>query len=247
MRRQTLFILASLLIASCGRAPDKPQSPGAKPLAETQTDATASVDDILKNYVDAIGGKAAVERTQTQIAQVVNAGKVEFEIYKKAPNKWLYGNPDVWEGFDGATAWQQKAGADTIDLGADFGRTMTRVLAIHRAINLRKFFPQLELKGTEKVGAEDTYLVEGRPAEGHSHRFYFSKKTGLLIREIFTFDLNGTPNERDVYHEDYREVEGVKVPFIFRQEGQRPATLKFTEIKHNVPIDDAKFVKPSRQ
>ena len=49
-----------------------------------------------------------------------------------------------------------------------------------------------------------------------------------------------------VEFEDYREVDGVKLPFSRRW--SRPGftfTQKFDEIKHNVEIDDARFAKPA--
>jgi hypothetical protein len=45
--------------------------------------------------------------------------------------------------------------------------------------------------------------------------------------------------------DDYREVEGVKVPFTTRLVTPTSSTtLKFTEIKLNDPIGDDRFDKP---
>jgi hypothetical protein len=52
----------------------------------------------------------------------------------------------------------------------------------------------------------------------------------------------------EVYLEDYKEVDGIKIPFTVKQ--VTPAfsfTIKLAEVKHNVPIDDAKFNKPAGQ
>jgi hypothetical protein len=45
------------------------------------------------------------------------------------------------------------------------------------------------------------------------------------------------------HYEDYREVDGVKLPFLVREESLLGLSFvyKITEIKHNVQIDDAKF------
>jgi hypothetical protein len=47
-------------------------------------------------------------------------------------------------------------------------------------------------------------------------------------------------------HTDYREVDGVKVPFIIYPVQDAHFTFKLTEVKHNMPIDDAVFVKPKK-
>jgi len=49
-----------------------------------------------------------------------------------------------------------------------------------------------------------------------------------------------------LHYDDYKEVGGVKVPFTIRQEGSPNSTIKFKEIKHNLPIEDAKFDRPKR-
>jgi hypothetical protein len=48
-----------------------------------------------------------------------------------------------------------------------------------------------------------------------------------------------------VHLDDYREVDGLKVPFKVRFAFESfDITLRVTELKHNVPIDDAVFQKP---
>ena len=49
-----------------------------------------------------------------------------------------------------------------------------------------------------------------------------------------------------VEHQDYREVDGVKVPFIIHQIEDVHFTTKLTEVKHNGTIDDSVFVKTKK-
>jgi hypothetical protein len=63
-----------------------------------------------------------------------------------------------------------------------------------------------------------------------------------LVRYVET-PLGRNPTQID--YADYRDAEGVKVPFrwtIARPGGR--TTLQVDEIQQNVPIDDAKFAKP---
>ena len=50
--------------------------------------------------------------------------------------------------------------------------------------------------------------------------------------------------------EDYREVEGLKLPFMITvssvDRGSLPITRAFAEIKLNVRVDDSKFDKPGQ-
>jgi hypothetical protein len=50
----------------------------------------------------------------------------------------------------------------------------------------------------------------------------------------------------EIYFDDYRDVSGVKVPFVNRvvsAEGNR--LLKWSQVDANASIEDAKFTKPA--
>jgi hypothetical protein len=45
--------------------------------------------------------------------------------------------------------------------------------------------------------------------------------------------------------EDYREVDGVKVPFRLRRtEKGAVFNIRLTQVKFNAPVDETEFVKP---
>jgi hypothetical protein len=57
--------------------------------------------------------------------------------------------------------------------------------------------------------------------------------------------LNQIPEQVDF--EDYRDVDGVKVPFTVRISSVVPVnsqTLTVTELKHGVPVDESLFQLP---
>ena len=95
------------------------------------------------------------------------------------------------------------------------------------------------------VNGHDTYLVEGR-AEGRPPlRLYLDKDSGLLLRLVRYAQSPLGLNPTEVDYADYREADGVKVPF--RWTVARPGnrfTIQVEEMKQNVPVDDAKFAAP---
>ena len=85
-------------------------------------------------------------------------------------------------------------------------------------------------------------------ADGRTERLLFDAETGLLLRRIsYTRTMVGVIPEQTDF-EDYREVDGVKLPFTIRlatvDAGNPISTRKFDEIKLNPPIDDSKFNAP---
>lgn len=75
---------------------------------------------------------------------------------------------------------------------------------------------------------------------------YYDAETFLLLRSDMT--VNGPQGEFTLKTSvsDYREIDGVKVPFQLTQ-GLPMGTMgmRVSEIKNNVPIDDAMFAKPA--
>src|SRR5262249_6631127 len=83
------------------------------------------------------------------------------------------------------------------------------------------------------IGARAVYVIEATPAEGDPEIWSFDARTGLLIR----ID--------DTYFDDYREVDGVKLPFTVRTSSAAgKVIIKLDEIRHNVPIEETRFKNP---
>jgi photosynthetic reaction center cytochrome c subunit len=83
---------------------------------------------------------------------------------------------------------------------------------------------------------------EGKPPL----ELYFDEQSGLLVRLVRFGDsaLGFLPTQID--YADYRDSNGVKIPY--RWTLARPSgrfTIQVTELKQNIPVDDAKFVKPA--
>jgi hypothetical protein len=106
-------------------------------------------------------------------------------------------------------------------------------------------FSKVEVRGTEKVDDHDAYLVVGERAGKTPLQLYFDKESGLLVRLVRFGEtpLGRLPTQID--YADYKETGGVKIPL--RWTLARPGgrfTIQVSEVKQNVPVDDAKFAKP---
>jgi hypothetical protein len=256
-----IVIYALLLAVSAGAAlaQEKPQQTIApEASAAKATAAEPTVDQILDKYVQAIGGRQAVEKITSRVVkgtfEVSAMGlKGEIEVYAKAPNKTLRiqnisGVGEIREGYDGKIGWSQNPMMGLREKsGAELAATV-RSSDIHATIKTRQLYPKLEFKGKEKVGNRETYAILATPAEGAPVKMYFDTQTGLIAR--IDRDVE-TPEGRfhvETTADDYREVDGVMIAFAMREESSMSsAVIKLTEVKHNVAIDDAKFNKPSGQ
>lgn len=256
----TIIICALLFAAPTGAtiAQEKQQPAKAPEAAAKTTTAEPTVDQLLDKFVQAIGGRHAVEKITSRVAtgtfEVSTMGlKGEIEIYVKAPNKTLRiqrlsGVGEILDGYDGKIGWSQNPMVGLREKSGAELAAIARSSDLHAPIKTRQLYSKLEFKGKEKVGNRETYIILATPAEGAPVKMYFDTQTGLMART--DTDLE-TPEGRvhvETTTDDYREVDGVKIAFTLRQESSvGSAVIKLTEVKHNVAIDDAKFNKPSGQ
>ena len=212
-----------------------------------------SAEQILERYVQALGGRAAVERVTSRVWKGSRVGAdgvlVPEGVYAKAPNKLLtvtsYPNQVFRTGFDGARGWAwSNQGAR--ELPAEMQVQLRREAEFYKETRLKDIYSKLAVVGRETVGGREAYVVEAAPADGGSpEKLYFDAETGLLVRKYSEAKtvLGQFPTQTD--YEDYREVDGVKLPFAIRWSiPGRTWGRKITEVKQNVPLDDAQFNQP---
>ncbi|HJQ70398.1 MAG TPA: hypothetical protein VKA70_15580 [Blastocatellia bacterium] len=247
MKRIMTVILLSLGLAVASYAQEAKPKPA---------EGLPTADQIIEKYVQAMGGKAAMEKLNSRVTKgsfdipAMGAGGT-LEIYEKAPNKTIAiitipGFGVIREAYDGKVAWsedpatgmREKSGIELADarLEAEF----------HRATKLKQLFPTMTVKGKEKVGEKEAYVIEAKPAEGSAEKWYFDTQSGLLIRQDAERETPQGKMPVEVYLDDYKEVDGVKIPHSLRQTTPMyTINIKSEEVKHNVPVDDAKFAKPA--
>lgn len=259
MKFAMTIVICALLFALPAGGAFAQEKPAKAPEAAAKTStAEPTVDQILDKYEQAIGGRQAVEKITSRVTkgtfEIAAMGlKATMETYAKAPNKSLAiqnfsGVGEAREGYDGKIAWAQDPMTGLREKSGAELATTVRESDIHADIKTRQLYSKLELKGKEKVGDRETYVILATPAEGAPVKMYFDTQTWLLAREDTEIDTPQGKFPINATMEDYRDVDGVKMPFTIRVESPMGGmVIKTTEVKHNVAIDDAKFNKPSGQ
>jgi outer membrane lipoprotein-sorting protein len=234
--------------------------PASSTPAVQRTDANASgtkpeplpaVEQILDKYVQAIGGKAALLKQTSRVMKgTVTAPAFgatgTIELYAKSPNKQLTEMASsilgTWRlGFNGSLAWEEEDGEMK-----ELPVFPKREADFYLPVKLQELYPRIELKGKERVGSREAYLLEA-PRAGNPRRWYFDVETGLLLRTEARNAKGELLNRED--YSDYRAVDEVQIAFGIRQidEDGTELVIRLIEVKHNIPIDDAKFEKPRRR
>ena len=98
---------------------------------------------------------------------------------------------------------------------------------------------------TTTINDRPAQVLQGTSPGGTLAKLYFDRESGLLVRllRFAPSKVGRLPTQID--YADYRDVDGVKVPF--RWTVSRPGnrfTIQVEEMQQNVPVDDAKFAPP---
>jgi photosynthetic reaction center cytochrome c subunit len=216
--------------------------------------ALPTVEQVLNRYVEALGGKAAYEKLKTR---VMKGSQVRFdgtalplEVYQSSPNRLVSivttANGSVSSGFNGMTGWIKNPRGQRDMSGSQLAQ-MKRAAEFYGDLKLRELYPNTVLVGTEKVSEREAYVIQSPVEDKRTERLYFDMQTGLLVRILGLTEtiIGAIPDQTDF--SDYREVDGVKLPFTVQVSYVDPWigwTRKFTEIKHNLPVDEQRFSKP---
>jgi predicted Zn-dependent peptidase len=167
----------------------------------------------------------------------------------KMLNKLVTPMGEIVQGYDGKVFWaktpqgvrempaSQKGEVDgslfrdTFSLLQNFENSALTVQALEAA--------EVDGKAVEGIAVSD-------PARKLVVKLYVDAKTKLLVKKVYTGVLMGPPAETEEIYSDYREVEGMKVPFkvVFNQGGKKRAEQTTTEMKINPGVAEEAYKKP---
>ena len=257
-----VFGLSLALAALCGasaRAQTATQTPApaaaqAKPAA--QADAKLPAPELLfDNYVKGLGGEAALDKLKSRVMrgsiEIAPMGvKGTFESSQKAPQKslttmTLTGLGVMQQGFDGAVGWSKDPFTGLRELKGGELSAVQRAAYIN-PVGWRSTYSSMKTTGRSKVGDREVYVVEGAYAGDTPDKLYFDAQTGLLLRMDAVVDSPQGRVISETTFDDYREVDGVKVPHSVRASmGAATVVMRIDEVKHGVALEDKSFAKPA--
>lgn len=248
----TILLIAAFSFAAFAQKPDSSKPAEAKP---TPSPKLPSATEIVEKYVKAIGGRDAFKKRtsshQTAAVELSPMGvKGTVETFQRSDDRLLVkmnlaGIGEILTGYDGTNGWTVNPIQGNRVLAGKELLQMKRTAMFSRELAFDKLYKTLNVRGAENVGDRKTYVVVGASEGLPDDVYYFDAETGLLLRtDTVTVAAEGEQSVTTIY-EDYREVEGTKMPFKSR--AKTPAfeiISSVTDVKFNIPIEDAKFTQP---
>ncbi len=232
----------------------KAAPPMAPPEGKVDLSKLPSADTVVDKFVQAVGGEAAAEKITSRVATGTTTGfggrKFPLQIFDEMPDKIAlfthYPMGDSVTGYNGQEGWTSFPRRPAREMeGADLDAAKLDA-NLHLAIDLKKIFSELKVAPPQKIGDHEAYKILGMRPGLPPVEFYFDEDSGLLVREVryAQSPLGLYPTRID--YSDYREQDGVKIPFSWTTSHPRDsATVQLEQVQQNVPIDAAKFAKPA--
>jgi photosynthetic reaction center cytochrome c subunit len=211
-----------------------------------------TADELIGKYVAALGGAAAIQKIGSRMEKgtTVAGGKtVNVEIFSQTPDKWALvrhlAEGQNTEVYDGHSGWYGIPGRPARAMHPGDVEAARMDADLQFPLHIQERFPELRVEYPEKIDGREAYVLFASRDEQPVGKFYFDEQSGLLVRVVRYAESPLGLNPSQVDYADYRDVDGVQVPFrVTMSKLKYAATIQFEEIRQNVAIDEAVFRKP---
>jgi hypothetical protein len=216
-----------------------------------------TVDQVINKYVKFIGGKKAWKnaRTMTTSGEYDYGGIVfPFNTYAKAPDRYKFvvpfGGKYYAQAFDGNKGWKIDAFKNETVPTLLTGKA---ALAMANESDVEVETPFVDYKqkghqavlvGRDSVQGKWYFNIKFTRKNGEIENYFFDEQTFALVFKSApakNVELGGTL--LNISYSDYRDVEGIKIPFktVCESNGQMILTITVSKAAINTAIDDNIF------
>lgn len=204
---------------------------------------------VIENYLKAIGGVEKLKTItdqKTKMSTEMQGMTIEMESVQKAPDKVLItvsmgGNVMQKQVFDGERGMASAMGQKTELQGSQLDEMRLQA----------KLFPEMDYTGEGyQLTLNDVEDIDGNPAykvvitkpTGVTTTEFYDVATGYKVRTVSTQETQMGAITVTASMNDYRDVEGVKIPFAVKQQtGPQTMDMKVVSVELNSGVSDDVF------
>ena len=212
---------------------------------------------VIKKYAAFIGGEKKWKKIKTlKTSGKYNYGGIEFPFsaYSKAPNRYKFIVPlegkYYAQAFDGTKGWKIDGFKNETSPTMLNGKEAL-LMANESEVELEDVFINFKRKG-HKVSLEGNDTIDGKKcnrikltrSNANIETYYFDDLTGALVMKMCpskNVELQGAILK--TVYSDYRDVDGIKIPFKSISSSNDQVILEVTinKAEVNIPMDDSIF------
>ncbi len=205
-----------------------------------------SVDEVISKHIAALGGKENIEKVQNVVMEgtltvqgmpiSVTTTVVQNKLMRNDISVGGMKNFDmttdkegwVFMTFQGMQKPEPKTAEDVKEAQTDLDISGT-------LYNYATKGHKVELLGKEDVEGTECFKIKANLASGKEETYFIDPASYMIVRTTSKKKVNGQEMELTVDMSDYKDVDGVKMPFSV---SQAYGTIIMTSIKTNQVIDE---------
>jgi outer membrane lipoprotein-sorting protein len=235
-------------------------------LSLVQVASAQTADEIIEKHLEALGGRAAFAKIESRtmkgtISATTPAGDLSgtIEVTNQRPNKTRtliqmdlsavgLGKMVQEQRFDGTAGYAMDTLQGNRDVTGDQLEALKNTTFPNPLLNYKEAGATIELAGKEKVGDRDAYVIIGKPKTGPVVRQYIDAQSYLPIKQVVKINVPqiGGEVEQTTEPSDFRDVDGVKVPFrVKTSSALQTIVVTVSQVEHNKSVDQSLFSKPA--
>ncbi len=224
-----------------------------------------TADEVIEKSIAALGGRPAHAKIKSRtvsgtITLTTPVGDISgpIEVLNAAPNKLRTlikadlsalgaGELVVDQRFDGSTGYVLDSLQGNRDITGNQLDNMRNSSFPHPFLNYKELGTSAKLSGKEKVDDREAFVIVFEPTSGSVVKQYIDAESFMPMRIVMTVNVPqlGSDLEQTTDVSDFREVDGVKIPFRLRSSSSLQSfTVVIQKVEHNGAVDDKLFVKP---
>ena len=226
-----------------------------------------TADEAVEKSLAAMGGRAALTKLNTRVitgTMTVSTQGMDvpgtIEMSYKAPNLArsfmkldlsAFGGAEmiIDRRCDGKTAVEINSQTGVKEITGNQLENMLSASFPSPFLNYKQAGAKVEVAGREKLGEKDVIVLVFAPKIGSVSKLYFDAQTWQLVRSVAKVNIPeaGGELEQTTDPSDYRDVDGVKIPFtLVMSTPAQSVTIRIQKVEHNKPLDDSIFGRASK-
>jgi hypothetical protein len=214
-----------------------------------------SVDQVIAMYEKALGGADAIKKVKSRVAKglfIDSQGREQqIEVTQMVPDKYLStimmkDRGELSHGYNGTMGWMSSPRGSR-ELPPEQTEELKQEAQLFPLAHLRELSAKLHVRFKDTVNGSMAYILSARVDEHTAERYYIDSASGLLVRSVVMTETMIANIPEQVDYSDYRDVNGVKVPFAIQSAAIDPhdgSIHRFSSIEQNVSVDEKKFTMP---
>ena len=228
--------------------------------AAVMADDIKSVDVLIAKYIEAVGGRKAIDsvKTMRMTGKNIMAGGMEMPLVMefKAPNKLrvniTFQGMSIVQAFDGTTGWMIMPFSGNMDpqkMSKEDVATFEKQADIQSPfVDYAKKGNKVELVGKKEVDGSEVYDIKVTYKDGMVAHYFLDSEYFLPVKVTGKRKTQGMEMEIETTLGDYKEVGGLMIPHSMSTHAESSpmpdSTVTFDKTELNVDVADSRFAMP---